>query len=612
MAGSKGPILGRKMVSRSFTKARRAFLADRSGNVAMMWGLMGTALVGLLGLTVDFSRAQALRAQLQDAADGAALVAERSSNLPMAQREAAARAYFDAEMGDLAPGATFSIAQMGDGGHMAMAQMPMDISLASVVSRHPWAIEVSSEAEAQASPPIEVVMALDNTGSMASDMNTLKEGAIDLAEFLLSLDGDTVHVGVVPFNAQVNIGANNQQWVDTTDTNPLNGVMFEGRYLGRRDNSTNSATGNCNGANYPTTYGGFPVRWIKGDTSHPGTAYDDNRKCYAFSPAQVNVWSLYDNLPNNAQWRGCVEERPEPFDINDAAPSPLVPGSMFVPYFAMDDGGDVGSPRNNWITSGTYDTTNPLGLSGSPTWTAGASVRTMSVYKYRANVPVDIGTGVTGRGPNRGCPMQAIVPLTTNRTTVTNALNAMVADGYTNQNPGLAWAWRVISPGAPFTEGRPYNDPNDPVRKVIVLFTDGDNTVESGNNSVLASEYNGHGYRTLWSRFQTEQVPTVSGSTVTWSAALTPAFRRTGIASNGDMVNYFNTRQLQMCNAIKAQDIEIYTIGFRISAGGTADNLLRNCATQDGTHYYHADDQQELLAAFAAIGTGIGQLRLTN
>ena len=571
----------------------------------MMWGLMGVVLLGMVGLSVDLTRAQALRTRLQNAADGAALVAERSSNLPMGDRTVAARAYFDAEMGDWAPGATFSLVELDSGGHRVNARLPMDVSLAKLIRDEPWTLAVASEAEAQASPPIEVVMALDNTGSMSNDMDTLKEGATDLAEFLLSLDGDTVHVGVVPFNAQVNIGANNTQWMDTTDTNPLNGVMFEGRYLGRR----NATGGLCTGANYPTTFGGFEVRWVQGGPGSPGNAYSNAGRCYAFSPAEVNVWDLYQNLPNNAQWRGCVEERPEPFDINDAAPNPGVPGSMFVPYFAMDDGGDVGSPRNNWITAATHDLSNPLGLGG---WTAGAAVRTMAIYKYRNGVPVDVVNTVTGRGPNRGCPLQPIVPLTTNRNTVLNAIDAMVADGYTNQNPGLAWAWRVISPGAPFTQGRPYSDPNDPVRKVIVLFTDGDNTVEGGNNAAFNSEYNGHGYRSLWSTYQTAQVPTVVGAGATWAPALDPAFRRTGINSNGDMVAYFNDRQLELCDAIKDLDIEIYTIGFRITQGGTADNLLEACATQDDEHYFHADNQAELLAAFDAIGTGIGQLRITH
>lgn len=604
------------MVMGRFTSkgSRRSFLRDRSGNVAMLWGLMGAVLVGLLGMSVDFTRAQSLRVKLQNAADGAVLVAERLSMRPLAERTDAARAFFNAEMGDHAAQAEFLVFALADGGHRVTARIAMDVSLASLVKNEDWHIRVASEAMADASPPIEVVLALDNTGSMSGDMTTLRDGAHTLVDFLLSLDGDTVSVGLVPFNAQVNIGSSNTQWVDTTDTNPHNGVMLEGRYLGRRNNSTGSAAGNCNGANYPTTFGGFPVRWIKGDPSHPGSTYDDNTRCFAFSPEEVNVWSLYANLPASAQWRGCVEERPEPYDIDDAAPSTGVPGTMFVPYFALDDGGDVSSAGNNWITSSTYDTTNPLQLSGSPTWNANTAthvVRSLSVYKYRAGVPVSVVGSVTGRGPNRGCPLQPIVPLTTNKGAITTAIDNMVAAGYTNQNPGLAWAWRVVSPGEPFTQGRPYDDPNDPVRKVIVLFTDGDNTVEGSNNSALLSQYNGHNYRGLWNTYQTAQVPTVSGASATWGAALDPAFRRS-ITTASSMVNYFNTRQGQMCDAIKATGIEIYTIGFRITAGGTADQLLEACATQDGTHYYHADNASELLEAFDNIGSGIGALRLTH
>jgi hypothetical protein len=576
----------------------------------MLWALMGGALVGLVGLTVDFTRAQAIRAEIQNAVDGAVLVAERSANLTLAEREAAAQAYFDAEVGDLADDVTLTLIALDTGGHRIEASMPMPTTLARLVDNDDWSIHVAAEAQAQASPPIEVVLALDNTGSMSGDIDTLKDGAADLVDFLLQLDGDTVSVGLVPFNAQVNIGASNTQWVDTTDTNPLNGLMLEGRYLGYR----NTTGGACTGAAYPTTYGGMDVRWIPGQTSNPGTSWDNTGRCYAFSPEQVNVWSLYQNLPSGAAWRGCVEERPEPYDLNDAAPDPNVPGTMFVPYFALDDGGNVSSPRNNWVTSSSYDTSNPLQLSGSPSWQTAPSsfgVRTLSVFKYRPGVSVTLGSGVTGRGPNRGCPLQPIVALTSDEDELNDAIDAMVADGYTNQLHGLAWAWRVISPGAPFTQGRPYDDPNDPVRKVIVLFTDGANTVENGNNSVLGSEYNGHGYRMMWSSYQTTQVPHGSGAAVTWSEALDSAYQRTGINNNNDMVDYFNDRQLEMCTAIKAQNVEIYTIGFRITNGSTEDALLENCAT-DAEHNFLADNQEELLEAFDAIGTGIGQLRLTQ
>src|SRR5262245_58837902 len=114
------------MVIGRFTKrAAGAFKRDRSGNVAMMWALMGTVLIGLVGLTIDFPRAQAIRNTMQNAADGAALVAERSSNLSMAARTEAARAFFDAEVGDMVTNVSFSVRQLDSGGHHVDASAPM-------------------------------------------------------------------------------------------------------------------------------------------------------------------------------------------------------------------------------------------------------------------------------------------------------------------------------------------------------------------------------------------------------------------------------------------------------------------------------------------------------
>ena len=152
--------------------------------MAIIYALCAAVLMGLLGITVDFTRAQTLRAQMQNAADGAALVAERSSNLTMARRQELAEAYYDAEMGNRTPGADFTVTQLSSGGHQATAGFTMPLTLAAIVRNEPWRIEVSAEAEAQASPPIEVVLALDNTGSMANDMQTLREGAEDLVEYL--------------------------------------------------------------------------------------------------------------------------------------------------------------------------------------------------------------------------------------------------------------------------------------------------------------------------------------------------------------------------------------------------------------------------------------------
>src|SRR3954465_14570150 len=57
-------------------RTRRAWarlLADRSGAVALIFGLAGTVLVGLVGGGIDYSRMVYRRSQLQNAVDAAVL-----------------------------------------------------------------------------------------------------------------------------------------------------------------------------------------------------------------------------------------------------------------------------------------------------------------------------------------------------------------------------------------------------------------------------------------------------------------------------------------------------------------------------------------------------------
>ncbi len=224
----------------------------------MMWALMGAVLVGLIGITVDFTRAQMIRTQMQNAVDGAALVAERSSNMSIEQRRAAARAFFDAEMGDMAASITsFEVIERDDGGHEVDVRMPMPVSLARIVNDDDWNLHVDAVAQMAASPPIEVALVLDNTGSMSADMPALRDAASDLVADLLEIDGDTVRVALVPFVAQVNIGndASHLAWMDTTGVAPMNGEILEDRMIGyvRRNNNSASAAHTCSTCNALTT-----------------------------------------------------------------------------------------------------------------------------------------------------------------------------------------------------------------------------------------------------------------------------------------------------------------------------------------------------------------------
>ncbi len=598
-------MVGRRQLGGRFGGA---LWRNRNGNVGMMWALLGSMIVGLIGVTVDFTRAQAIRAQMQNAADGAALVAERTSNLSLADRTEAARAFFNAELGNLSTGATFNVVQLADGGHRVEAFVPMPLSLGRVISDQDWNIHVISEAQANASPPIEVALVLDNTGSMRNDMQALRDAAESLAGFLLNLDGDTVHVSLVPFVAQVNIGngALQQGWLDQAGQAAYNGELFEDRSIAHKPVETRSNRSGYTGANcealstlpYAGYTGPYRIQWRKSSSLLGGA------RCYAFTPEGVNYLELY-NLITNTSWKGCVEARPEPYDISDSAPVAATPDTMFVPFFWLDT---TDGYSNSYLTDTVGDVTGATmssSLSNSATTQQRREARMFNVFKYNNTAGSITTAAPSAIGPNRGCPTP-IVPLTSNRTSVINAIRAMRdwSGGGTNQAEGLAWGWRVLSPGAPFTEGRPYGDD---VRKVIVLMSDGENT-NVGSDPVFASDYSAYNHLGLWRDYANGNILTDLLNGILFG--ILPAQYRRNISSSNSYVTYVNGRQQQLCRNIKAEGIEIYTVIFR-ETDRTTENLMRNCATST-EHFYRADSAEELQEAFDAIGTGIGALRITR
>ncbi|HYD73351.1 MAG TPA: pilus assembly protein TadG-related protein [Candidatus Binatia bacterium] len=646
------------LTCRELSSSSPSFARARGGNVAMMWALMGAVLVGLIGITVDFTRAQMIRTQMQNAVDGAALVAERSSNLSIEQRRAAARAFFDAEMGDMAANITsFEVIEQDDGGHRVDVQMPMPVSLARIVNDDDWNLHVDAVAQMAASPPIEVALVLDNTGSMSADMPALRDAASDLVADLLEIDGDTVRVALVPFVAQVNIGndASHLAWMDTTGVAPMNGEILEDRMIGyvpRNNNSSSRAyTGpTCNALSTLPYFNNTGTATNEGYTGpyrviwQRGVGLGQTGYCFAFTPADgINYFTLFD-LISNEDWKGCVEARPPPYDINDAAPNIGTPATLFVPFFWLDTGGAAGQGSTNTSSAANYQNNNnsfiddtpgdlrtarasnvsasgsasnaniittfrmssgTAPLVGSPTAQEEREARFFNVFKYNGGSASLDTTGPDTRTPNRGCPTP-IVPLTSNESVLQANVAAMRhwMGGGTNQAEGLAWGWRVLTPTAPFTEGEAFNAAHDNVRKVIVLMSDGENT-NVGSDAVMDSDFSAYNYLGFWTDYA-EGVSLTQLLFGVLHGILPNTFRR-DIDSRSEFVDYVNDRQEALCNAIKADDIEIYVVRFR---DGDAD-LMRDCATSP-SHYFEADNASQLAAAFAAIGSGIGQLRLTD
>ncbi|PPD14921.1 MAG: hypothetical protein CTY25_09015 [Methylobacterium sp.] len=159
-----------------------------------------------------------------------------------------------------------------------------------------------------------------------------------------------------------------------------------------------------------------------------------------------------------------------------------------------------------------------------------------------------------------------ILDLTTNSSQAKSRIMALNPNGETYIPAGLMWAWRMLSPQAPL-ENAATRSSSEPVRKFLILMTDGLNT-------------------------KSPSYPAHTGS-------------------NGALSNQLLKEICQNIAKDKANAITIYSVAFDVS-DVTTKNLLSTCALDTGGQFFDAKNSAEFLAAFAKIGMNIGELRLTK
>ncbi|MGI9478839.1 MAG: TadE/TadG family type IV pilus assembly protein [Hyphomicrobiaceae bacterium] len=153
-------------------------------------------------------------------------------------------------------------------------------------------------------------------------------------------------------------------------------------------------------------------------------------------------------------------------------------------------------------------------------------------------------------GPNRGCVAAPIQTLTSIPHTVDAAVDKMIVGGNPITTVGLAWGWRVISPGAPFNQEQEENNAD----RVIILFSNGSH--HPGNS------YSAYG-------------ATIGGIHLTGNHLSDDDPKK-----NRDL----NKRTATLCTRIKADGIRIYTVNFAKPDESEEDlkdhDLLKTCASQ--------------------------------
>ena len=175
--------------------------------------------------------------------------------------------------------------------------------------------------------------------------------------------------------------------------------------------------------------------------------------------------------------------------------------------------------------------------------------------------------------------LNPIVPLTSSQSTVVSAIRDMRVN-IGNYKPltyipsGLIWGVNVLSPTAPFSEGAAYDPGNRRPRKVMVLMTDGANTLR-------------------------------------FNAADGRHLAPSGNATNqANQIAQTYSDMNAICTYAKSQNIEIFTVAFDIT-DPVAMSAMRNCATTPG-HAFDAKDRQSLADAFKNIALSLTNVRITQ
>lgn len=485
------------------------FLKDRAGNVALTFAIAAMPIMAAAGIGVDVSRAYLVRAQLTQALDAAGLAVAGAPGASDEYLATLAQDFFNAN---------YSNAEMGVPGDLQLNVEGSVVTL-SVSATLPTALlgifgidemDVGSTVEVtRESKALEIVMVLDNTGSMGSSgkLGAMKDAATTLVNILFGEDPNTdkLHIGLVPFAAGVNVG---------TD---------------------------------------FPPSAL--DMTGASSIHKENFK-FSAQPSIDTLWDVYDEIDDRS-WGGCVQTRPEPLDELDTPPSSG--DTLWVPWFAPDE-----------RSSGYYN--NYLSDADS---SQGNGKEQKDLSKYMGS-----HVGSTSRGPNYGCTMRPLTPLTNDKDLLLSDINAMNASGVTHIPVGLAWGWRVISPEAPFTEGREYNDPD--VDKAVILLTDGSNVLGTASNH-NRSRYTSYGYVRRG---------------------------RLGTTDAGAAQDRLDPKTAEICENIKAEGVRLYTITFKVSDTETQE-LMEECATSSAL-YFDSPSNEELETIFQAIARDLSNLRLSK
>ena len=609
-------------------KLLRRLMSDARGNVAMLFGLSLPVLILMTVGGVDIHRASTVRVNLQDALDAATLAAARSpytedvdlKRVGLAALRANLKAYPDIILREA--DTSFSL----NDNAVVVASSRVDVkTLVANIFLPPYGkfmddyLPVGAHSEVnRSSKNLEVALVLDITGSMAgSRITAMKAAARDLVDLVVQ-DVQTPYytrMSVVPYSIGVNMGSY---------TNAARGTPIGARSIAHMAWAMASArnisgiTRASTGVVTSSTAHGLQSNdyvWIR----NVGGMEQVNGRAYRVQMISSTKFSLqswngsswvtvnttgYDRYDDAGEMRQCL--------LSDCSVQVTAPGHGLANGEGVYITGAVGMTQVNnrpYIVANVTANTYSIGVNGAE-WgahTSGGSswcgrdgcqwrvFRNISnalrahqistcvtertgAQAYTSAAPSTAFVGRNYPATNAPCPSAVIRPLSSDKAAMKSLISGFNVTGSTAGHIGLAWGWYTVSPSFnPLWSGNPAGvaSPNE-LLKVVILMTDGEfNT--NYCTGVLASNSGNGGERINCA------------------------------ATNGDPFDQAE----ELCDAMKAEGVVVYTVGLELAAGGQAEDVMQYCATS-ANHVYLPASGGDLSEAFAAIGRELTQLRISG
>ncbi len=624
----------------------KRFARSRKGNVAMMAGIALPVLLMISAGAIDLHHAAKVKSELQDALDAATLAAARSNytaasdiqRVGMASLKANMPNYFKDGGGDVASFTLPSRYQVQATATVQVKTIIANVFLPPYGKLFDDYLPMSASSDVlRASRNVEVAMALDITGSMASYMKDLKDAAKELVGIVVQGDQQVfqTRVALIPYAAGVNAGtyAEAMRGVLLEKTNITNVAWHQGAKV-----LTGAAT---TGFTAPNGHGLSPGDYVylTGFATNPTSGNSLQNKIFRVNSVNGNVFTINESLTSrnivangtrtfyrcyDSQCNVAVTSPNHGLSTNDYATITGVSGitalnnntykvtrltdSMFTVPVARPSGTFSGS---NGRVECHYDGCKVRKFDsqdGVMRTLASSTCVTERPYASGRSVPSDVApssgsrTNLVGRmypeissSNANPCPTPVITPLT-NDITSSNNLNKIIDDyssgGSTAGQIGIEQAWYAISPtfGSIFPkDSRPNEFDSSKTVKAVILMTDGE-------------------FNTPYCQGVISQDAVDNGN------AGNKDYQINCGSTNGSVFE----QSVRVCDAMKAQGIVVYTVGFNLktaplnSVTDTAYEVMYRCATDPREHFFATTSGRDMKEAFKQIGRDITRLRIAR